>query len=59
LEPTKSVLASVAVERFFPDKLLRRASVGPANQKVAESAKTNLIQLAVRDKKSPPLSSEQ
>jgi len=29
------------------------ASVGPAIQKAAESAKTNLIQLAVRDKKSP------
>jgi xanthine dehydrogenase YagR molybdenum-binding subunit len=29
------------------------ASVGPAIQKAAESAKTKLIQLAVRDKKSP------
>ena len=29
------------------------ASVGPTIQKAAESAKTKLIQLAVRDKKSP------
>jgi hypothetical protein len=33
------VSVSVAVERFFPDKPLRRASVGPAIQKAAESAK--------------------